>query len=222
MTAVLTVEGVTAGYGRITVLRTVDLAVPRGGVAALFGANGAGKTTLLRAIAGTIPLTAGRVMCDGVRLDSFAPHERARRGVVLVPEGRGVFPGLTVAENLRAAGPDTAAAPALDLFPRLRERLGQRADTLSGGEQQMLALARAMVMRPRVLLLDEVSRGLAPSVVVTLGQSLRALVDTGVSVLIVEQHGGYALDLADVCYVLDRGEVTFTGEPHELRDHAGV
>src|SRR5205085_1399574 len=134
------------------------------------------------------------------RIDGRRAHAIARMGVALVPEGRGVFPGLTVAENLRVASSEPDARAALDLFPRLGERLGQRAGTMSGGEQQMLALARAMAMRPRLLLLDEVSQGLAAPVVDVLAQSLRALVDAGVSVLIVEQNAAYAFDLADVCY----------------------
>jgi branched-chain amino acid transport system ATP-binding protein len=223
----LEVAGVTAGYGRITVLREVSIAVPHSGVAAVLGANGAGKSTLLRTIAGILHPTAGRVLLDGRRLDRLPPHTVANRGVMLVPEGKAVFPGLTVEEHLeialRSAGHRDAAAgreriaALLDQLPNLADRLRHPAGMLSGGEQQMLALSRALLAPPRVLLLDEVSRGLAPAVTSRLLKAIHNLVEHEVSVLIVEQFTEYALDLADVCYVLESGRVASTVEPAQAR-----
>ena len=219
----LTVDGLTAGYGETVVLREVTLAVPDGAVTALLGTNGAGKTTLLRVLSGLLRQRSGRVALDGRDVTGLLPHALAALGIQHVPEGRGVFPGLTVRENLVVyAEPGSEAAAlnaAVEAFPRLGERLGQAAGTLSGGEQQMLALARAYIRSPKVILLDEVSMGLAPRIVDEIFTFLERLVhQQGSSLLLVEQYVTKALALADYAYVLSRGRVTFAGEPAELAD----
>ena len=222
----LELQDVRAGYGRIEVLHGLSLAVPTGSVVALLGPNGAGKTTALRTVAGLLPITAGTIRLDGRRLDGARPSVIARQGVTLVPEGRGVFPGLTVEENLRiahrAAPADEGGAwddwleRATTIFPRLGERLPQIAGSLSGGEQQMLAICRALVGRPRVVLVDELSMGLAPLVVEQLFEQIANLRDAGQTILLVEQYLTHALRYADVCYVLAKGRVAFCGEAGEL------
>jgi branched-chain amino acid transport system ATP-binding protein len=224
----LEVDRACAGYGRVRVLHDVTLAVPEGATVAVLGPNGVGKTTLLRALSGTLPLTSGAIRLGGRRIDGASPYRIARRGITLIPEGRGVFPGLTVEENLTIAGRAARGASAaeraerldgvLASFPRLAERAGQRAGTLSGGEQQMLALSRAFLANPRVLLMDEISMGLAPVIVQELFDSVERLKARGQTMLIVEQYLTYALRLADICYVLNKGRVTFVGEPSELED----
>jgi branched-chain amino acid transport system ATP-binding protein len=215
----LELRTVTAGYGDATVLREVDVCVPPSSVVALLGPNGAGKTTLLRVAAGLLRPQGGAVTLDGHDVTGLAPHRRAALGLCHVPERRGVFPSLTVREHLglfrRTAG-DDAVDCALVAFPRLGERLGQTAGTMSGGEQQMLALARAYLQRPRVVLLDEVSMGLAPKVIEDIFVALRRLAADGASLLIVEQYVHLALDLADRAYILNRGQITFTGQPADL------
>jgi branched-chain amino acid transport system ATP-binding protein len=217
---VLVVGNVTAGYGRSTVLRDVTLTVPAGSVVALLGPNGAGKTTLLRVAAGLLRPTSGSVAVGGADVTRRTPHERARAGLCLVPEGRGIFPHLTVRENLVLGIPpwrgDGDLSPALDAFPALRIRLRQAAGTMSGGQQQMLALARCYLANPTVVLLDEVSMGLAPRIIDEIFESLRGLVGAGVSLLLVEQYVGRALDLADQVYLLSRGSVTFSGPSADL------
>lgn len=227
MSASLELRGVRAGYGRIEVLRGIDLDVPAGSVVALLGPNGVGKTTTLRAISGTLPVRAGAIRLDGRRLDGRRPSAIARRGLVLVPEGRGVFPSLSVRDNLRIAHRSAPAAVAgpweawLDSittsFPALGRRLDQAAGSLSGGEQQMLALTRALVGDPHVVLFDELSMGLAPKVVAELFERVAALRDEGRTVVLVEQYLTYALELADLCYVLAKGRVVWQGDPGELR-----
>jgi branched-chain amino acid transport system ATP-binding protein len=211
---------VDAGYQGTQVLRDVTLAVPPRSVVALIGPNGAGKTTLLRVASGLLTPASGQVLLDGEDVTRWSSDRLAGEGVCHVPEGRGIFPGLTVAENLRLQAPPWTE-PAerervLDAFPRLRERLGQRAGSLSGGEQQMLALAHAYIGDPRVVLLDEVSMGLAPRIVDEIFEHLRALADSGPSLLLVEQYVGRALELADHVYVLRRGRIEFAGAPWEL------
>jgi len=217
---VLELQGVVAGYGATTVLRGVDLTVPDGVVVALLGANGAGKTTLLRIASGLLHPTSGRLLVDGEDVSRAAPSSLVRRGVCHVPEGRGVFAPLTVRENLLLQAPRGEESVALDravsAFPRLGERMGQVAGTMSGGEQQMLALARAYVQHPKVVLLDEVSMGLAPKVVDEIFDFLGLLSGQGVSLLLVEQYVTRALAAADYVYLLNRGEVAFAGEPGEL------
>ena len=226
MPPLLEVDGVTSGYGKVEILHDLCIAVPEGTVVALLGPNGAGKTTTLRVISGTLPVWNGQVQYEGERLDGRSAFEIARRGITLVPEGRGIFPGLEVRENLEIgvrAGNNGESRRVrmervLDTFPRLRERLSQRAGTLSGGEQQMLALSRAFLGNPRVLLLDEISMGLAPRIVEQLFESVAELRERGLTIVLVEQYLTYALRLADICYVLAKGRVEFVGEPGELRD----
>jgi branched-chain amino acid transport system ATP-binding protein len=218
---VFTLEGIVAGYAETTVLRGVSLSVPEGSVVALLGANGAGKTTLLRVASGLLRPTAGRMTFDGVDVTGHRPHQLAAAGVCHVPEGRGVFPTLTVKENLTLqAGPggQDGLDRAVDAFPRLGERISQTAGTLSGGEQQMLALARAYVANPRVMLLDEVSMGLAPKIVDEIFVFLDRLSREGSSLLLVEQYVSRALALADYVYLMSRGTIAYCAEPSELAD----
>jgi len=215
-------ERVSVSYGGMPALHDVSLVVPAGSVVALLGPNGAGKTTTLRAVSGLVRVDRGRIRVHGVRVERRAPHAVARLGVVHVPEGRGVFPSLTVRENLEmtAYAVDDDVDPVSGgaaLFPVLGSRLRQAAGTLSGGEQQMLALARALLSRPRVLMVDEISMGLAPLVVAELFDKLRAQARAGTSLLLVEQYVDAALDLADYVYVLDKGRVVDIGEPADVR-----
>jgi len=216
------VRDVTAGYGDAVVLRDVSVAVPEGSVVALIGPNGAGKTTLLRVASGLLTPSDGSILVDGTDLTGAPAHRFATAGVCLVPEGRGVFPSLSVRDNLvQFAAPGTeadAAARATEAFPRLGTRLDQVAGTLSGGEQQMLALARAYIVDARVVLLDEVSMGLAPRIVDEIYEFLARMAAAGTSLLIVEQYVTKALAMADYVYVLSRGEVAFACEPDELSD----
>ena len=217
----LKLEGIVAGYAETTVLRGASLTVPDGSVVALLGSNGAGKTTLLRVASGLLRPTSGTMTLDGADVTGARPHQLANRGVCHVPEGRGVFPSLTVRENLTlAAGPGGREAfdKAVDAFPRLGERISQTAGTMSGGEQQMLALARAYVADPRVWLLDEVSMGLAPKIVDEIFEFLGRVAREGASLLLVEQYVTRALALADYVYLLNRGQVAYRGEPSELQD----
>jgi len=222
MSAALELTSVTAGYGRTVVLRDVDLAVAPGTVAALLGANGAGKTTLLRAASGLVRPVSGAIRVAGDDVTRRAAHERTRAGLCLVPEGRGVFASLTVRENLLLQIPpwvkQRSLDPALEAFPILRERLGQRAGTMSGGEQQMLALSRCFLAQPTLVLLDEVSMGLAPRVVDEIFAALATLAAGGVALLLVEQYVSRALEMADHVALLNRGQIVFTGTPQDL-DH---
>jgi branched-chain amino acid transport system ATP-binding protein len=218
---------VYAGYGGATVLRNVDLDVPTGSVVALLGANGAGKTTLLRSAAGLVRAQQGSVAIDGADHTRSAPFKRVRAGVCLIPEGRGIWRSLTVRANLRLQVPPWLRTrgsldEALEAFPALGKKLDQQAGTLSGGQQQMVALCRAYLSKARVVLLDEVSMGLAPRVVDEIFESLAQLARTGVSLLLVEQYVERALDLADNVILLRRGEVAFSGPPSDLDQEALV
>ena len=216
----LELRGVVAGYGDTTVLRGVDLAVPGGSVVALLGPNGAGKTTLLRVASGLLQPTSGALVLDGADVTGLPPHKLSERGICHVPEGRGIFGSLTVRDNLLLqATPGTEKAAlerAAEVFPKLGQRLDQLAGTMSGGEQQMLALTRSYVQTPKVVLLDEVSMGLAPKIVDEIFTFLATLAAGGASLLLVEQYVTRALAVADYVYVLGKGEVTFVGEPSEL------
>jgi branched-chain amino acid transport system ATP-binding protein len=211
----LRLSGVTAGYGGGEVLHGVDLHARACTVTAVVGPNGAGKTTLVHAVAGLVPVSGGTVELADTVLSGRPAHWIARLGVALVPQGRRVFASLTVAEHLAlAAGrvPARAVPPVLDLFPRLRERLRHRGDQLSGGEQQMLAIARALLRRPRLLLLDEPCEGLAPDLAARLRGLLRELADQGMTVLLVEQDLDIAVRVADRVAVLDHGSLTLRQE----------
>jgi branched-chain amino acid transport system ATP-binding protein len=213
-------ENVDAGYAGTTVLRNVDLVIPPSSVVALLGANGAGKTTLLRVASGLLRPSSGRLLIDGEDVTRQSPHGLVDHGVCHVPEGRGVFPNLTVRENLtmqaRPGKEREAIERGTSAFPKLGQRLAQVAGTMSGGEQQMLALARAYVQSPRFVLLDEVSMGLAPLIVDAIFEFLAVLAAEGASLLLVEQYVSRALEIADYVYLLNRGEVAFCGEPSEL------
>jgi branched-chain amino acid transport system ATP-binding protein len=228
----LEARGLRTGYGRLPVVFNVDLEVNEGEIVALLGANGAGKTTTLRALSGMLPLQAGEVRLDGKSLKGSAPNEIARGGIVHVPQGRGIFPNLRVDETLRLACAlaglrraevDARVSDMYAIFERLYERRTQLAGTLSGGEQQMLAIARGLIMRPRLLMIDEMSQGLAPTIVQALFAIVRSLPEQGVAVLIVEQFVTHALAVASRAYVLEKGEVAFTGKAADLaRDESFV
>ncbi|WP_338895618.1 urea ABC transporter ATP-binding subunit UrtE [Streptomyces sp. TG1A-60] len=214
----LEINTVRAGYDRTTVLHEVTVAVPKDGVAAVLGHNGAGKSTLLRAAMGLIKPTGGTILLDGEDITRLAPHQRVARGMAYVPQGQQSFPHLTTAENLQLVAdgrPDgnEAIAESLDLFPVLRELSGRRAGLLSGGQRQQLAIARALITRPRLLLLDEPTEGIQPSVVSEIEETILALTRRGgLSVLLVEQHVGFAMRAAQGYYVLEAGRVTSSGE----------
>jgi branched-chain amino acid transport system ATP-binding protein len=218
----LVLDGITAGYGTSTVLRDVHLTVPRSSVVALLGPNGAGKTTLLRVASGLLSPWSGRVVLEGEKVTGLSPDALARRGVCHVPEGRGVFPPLSVRENLLLFSPPgeegVGLERALEAFPDLSGRLDQTAGTMSGGQQQMLALARAYIAGGRVILLDEVSMGLAPIIVDEIFAFLERVAAEGVSLLLVEQYVNKALAIANYGYILSRGQISFAGDAAELAD----
>jgi branched-chain amino acid transport system ATP-binding protein len=215
----LRLDGVSAGYRRLQILHEIDLEVRDGEIVALIGANGAGKTTTLRAVSGMLPVTGGRIVFDGERIDGVRPDRIVRRGLVHVPQERALFGPLTVMQNLQMGaytrGRDeigTALDEVMRLFPILDERRDQRADTLSGGQQQMLAIGRAMMARPRLLTLDEPSIGLAPNLVTSVLEAVTRIRDAGVTVLIVEQNAAHTLKISDRAYVLESGTIAMTGE----------
>ena len=228
--ALLALEGLHVAYGGIRAVKGIDLAVEPGELVCLIGANGAGKTTTLKAITGLVHAAAGRILYDGANLVGRRVHEIARRGLALVPEGRGVFAQLTIEENLAMgayARSDRAAVAAdvervFGLFPRLKERRAQTAGTLSGGEQQMLAIARALMSRPRLLLLDEPSMGLAPLMVEKIFEVIRAIAAEGVTMLLVEQNARLALEASHRGYVLEGGLVSLAGEAKALLENPRV
>ena len=206
-------------YGPSRALFDVSLEIPRGGMVALLGPNGAGKSTLARALAGLIPVTSGRIAYEGKDVTRWPAHRRRRDGLTYIPEGRGIFPGLSVLDNLRMAvrqaggrsDRDAAMDKAVELFRVLGERRFQRAGSLSGGEQQMLALARALAVDPKLVIADEMSLGLAPLVVDTVFEGLERARNTGISVLLIEQFVHRALRMADDCVILSRGRVGWSG-----------
>jgi branched-chain amino acid transport system ATP-binding protein len=219
----LEVKGLEAGYGGIRAVKGIDLEVREGELVCLIGANGAGKSTTLRAICGLLPARAGSVRYAGADTEGIAVHELPRRGLVMVPEGRGIFAQLSVAENLAMGAftrNDTGIAQDVErqygIFPRLKERRTQIAGTLSGGEQQMLAIARALMARPKLLLLDEPSMGLAPRLVAKIFDIVREIARQGVTILLVEQNARLALEVAARGYVMESGNITLTGEAKAL------
>ena len=230
MPALLEIAAVTAGYGEIRVLEAVSLDVAEGSITALLGSNGAGKTTLMRTVAGLVSPTAGRIVLDGTDLASAAPHQRVERGLSLVPEGRLIFPGFSVEENLRIGAITSHARPGFAarmremyaLFPILEQRRRQAGGTLSGGEQQMLAIARGLMSRPRLLLLDEPSLGLAPAVAQALFEMIVRIRGTGVTVFIVEQDIRATLEIADAAHVLENGRIAMSGTAAALLEDPEV
>ena len=225
----LEVSKLEAGYGGIRAVKGIDLEVREGELVCLIGANGAGKSTTLRAICGLLPARAGSVRYAGTDTATIAVHELPRRGLVMVPEGRGIFAQLSVAENLAMGAftrDDADVARDLErqyeLFPRLKERRAQTAGTLSGGEQQMLAIARALMARPKLLLLDEPSMGLAPRLVARIFEIVRAIAKQGVTILLVEQNARLALELAHRGYVMESGSISLAGEAKALLDNPKI
>lgn len=220
----LTVNNLSVCYGAIQALRGISLRVEQGEIVTLIGANGAGKSTTLRTISGMLHPKQGTVEFNGQAMQGLAPHRIVEHGLVQVPEGRGIFANLTVDENLQLgaytrhdkAGIGKDRERALELFPRVRERLRQLAGTLSGGEQQMLAIARAMLTRPKLLMLDEPSLGLAPQIVKTIFQVIREINREGTTILLVEQNAAMALQVAHRAYVIEVGEIQMEGPAKEL------
>ena len=218
-------------YGRIEAIKGISFTVGEGEIVTLIGANGAGKTTTLRTLSGVRPVSQGSVLFDGQDITKMAPHERVKLGICQAPEGRGIFPGMTVLENLEMGaytrvGKNAYASEELDhvftLFPRLKERISQHGGTLSGGEQQMLAIGRALMSKPRLLLLDEPSMGLAPMLIAQIFEIIKKINSEGVSVLLVEQNATQALRTAHRAYVLETGYSVKSGSGAELLDDPAV
>jgi branched-chain amino acid transport system ATP-binding protein len=228
--SLLALERLEVAYGGIRAVKGIDLAVEAGEMVCLIGANGAGKSTTLRAVTGLVRAAAGRIRYDGRDILSLRPHEIARSGLAMVPEGRGVFAQLTIEENLgmgayarsERSGVKADLQHAFELFPRLAERRKQIAGTLSGGEQQMLAIARALMSRPKLLLLDEPSMGLAPLMVEKIFEVIRTIAAEGVTLLLVEQNARLALEVSHRGYVLEGGLVTISGPARSLLDDPRV
>jgi branched-chain amino acid transport system ATP-binding protein len=227
----LNIDSVEISYGAIKAVKGVSLYVRAGEVVAIIGANGAGKSTLLKGIVGLEPITRGSVTINGIDCSTLPAHERLRVGVAMSPEGRGVFPEQTVHENLLLGAYSKRSNPAkvaqllqqeFARFPRLQERRDQQAGTLSGGEQQMLAISRALMSEPKLLLLDEPSLGLAPLIIAEIFRSIRALRESGLTILLVEQMAKQALAVADRAYVLETGNITLEGTGNELLNNQAV
>jgi branched-chain amino acid transport system ATP-binding protein len=220
---ILEVVDLHAAYGRIEVLRGVDLRIPKGAVVALLGPNGAGKSTLVKVISGQKKATSGDIHLGGVHVQDTGPEELARLGLCTIPEGRSVFPNLTVEENLTlmsyaGVSADKVLDTAYSYFPRLHQRRHQMAGTMSGGEQQMLAMSRALASDPALLLLDELSMGLAPLIVDELYETVAQIAESGVSILCIEQFARTALRVSDYAAVMTGGRIVATGEPAEVMD----
>jgi len=221
---ILVLEKLAVAYGGIQAVKGIDLHVDRGELVCLIGANGAGKTTTLKGICGLQPVRSGRVRYDGDDVTGRRAFELVRRGLAMVPEGRGVFGALTIEENLAMgayirsdrAGIDADIERVFTLFPRLKERRRQTAGTLSGGEQQMLAMGRSLMSRPRMLLLDEPSMGLAPLMVQKVFETVHTVSQEGVTILLIEQNAKLALEVADRGYVMESGEITLSGDAKQL------
>lgn len=228
--SLLSVHGLKVHYGGIQALSGISFQVEKGQIVSLIGANGAGKSTTLRAITSLVPMAAGRIEYEGEDISSLDTQQMIRRGIVLVPEGRRVFPNLTTLENLKvgaytrrdAMGIASDIEKVYALFPRLKERHWQLAGTLSGGEQQMLAVGRALMARPKLLMMDEPSLGLAPLVVRDIFQTVLTLHTEGITILLVEQNANAALKIADHGYVLETGRITITGTGNQLLENPKV
>jgi branched-chain amino acid transport system ATP-binding protein len=217
----LRIQGLNAHYGASHILQGVDLELPRGRIAAVLGRNGVGKTTTVQTIMGLVPASGGSISIDGQAITGWAPHRVARAGVAYVPEGRLIFPDLSVIENIKVAERNPAKAwpvsKLLELFPSLQERRGNKGSQLSGGEQQMLAIARALVSDPKVLLLDEPSQGLAPLVVRELARIIRLLREAGVTILLIEQNMKLAEVVADELHIMVKGRMVYSADPQRFR-----
>lgn len=227
----LKLENISAGYGAVQALEGVSVEVPLGGFVCLLGANGAGKTTTLNCISGIVPLKSGTITFEGGRLDGQGVEAVVRRGIAQVPEGRVIFPEMSVADNLLLGGWTHRGSKAqlrddqeriYSIFPRLKERMQQNAGTLSGGEQQMLMIGRALMARPKVLLMDEPSLGLSPVLVEKLFEIIQSLHESGLTILIVEQNAQLALKVSDYGYILENGELAFQGKSSELRENPEI
>jgi len=220
----LKIDNIVSGYGDIRIVRGISLDVDEGAIATIVGANGAGKTTTLRTMAGINRTLEGSILLDGEPIHELPPHKRVERGLVLVPEGRRLFPSLTVMENLEMGAIQSRAKAkrkqtldeVFDIFPKLKERETQQAGTLSGGEQQMVAIARGLMALPRVLMLDEPSLGLAPIIVETIFQVVQRINASGVTVLMVEQNVRHCLRISGQAWVLENGEIVLSGTGEEL------
>lgn len=216
----LAIKNVAAGYGTMRVLQDLSLYIQAGSITALLGSNGAGKTTLMRTIVGLIPVSAGEILWNGIPITQSPSHERVAKGIVLVPEGRQLFPDFSVEENLRLGAftshartsTSTRMQEMFELFPRLAERRQQQARNMSGGEQQMLALARGLMSNPKAILLDEPSLGLSPVLTQHIFKLIKQIRSTGITIFIVEQNVQMTLDIADYAYVLEQGSVRLEGE----------
>jgi branched-chain amino acid transport system ATP-binding protein len=219
MTAILSARGLAAGYGGSRVLRGIDLDIHPGETVGLMGRNGMGKTTLIRTLIGLLPVQEGQVLLDDSDAASLPAFARARRGIAVVPEGRGIFASLTVMENLRLAAipGDWTEARVVDLFPRLGQRAGNRGNQLSGGEQQMLAIGRALMTNPRLLVLDEATEGLAPLIRDEIWRVIRIVRQAGIAVVVVDKTVSAVLSLADRIVILVKGQIAWAGQPDLLR-----
>ena len=226
----LEMKNATVNYGNVSALRDISMNVKDGGIVTIIGGNGAGKTTTLRAISGLTPLKSGEIHFDGRRIDTIAIHKIVGAGIAHVPEGRRIFPDLTVEENLRTgaflrsdkADIETDLESAFSRFPRLKERRVQVAKTMSGGEQQMLAIGRALMAKPKLLLMDEPSMGLAPIIVEEIAAIIKQINSQGMTIVLVEQNVELALELADYAYVLETGDLALEGPANELHDNEHV
>jgi len=226
MTEILRLENIRAGYGDLTILSDINLSVNRREKVGVLGPNGAGKTTLINTILGISDIMSGKVFFDGEDITDIPPHKKAFKGIGVVPEGRKLFPKMTVLENLKTSALTTERAKVnykenlqlvFSIFPLLKERLDQKSGTLSGGEQQMLAISRAIMMQPTIILLDEPSQSLAPILVEEVYGSLEKMSEKGITLFIVEQYVAKILDFVDRVYVVERGKIVAEGTPREVR-----
>jgi branched-chain amino acid transport system ATP-binding protein len=223
----LSLKEVKVHYGKAEAIKGITITVPAGSITGLVGANGAGKTTIMRAVSSLQPITAGEIWFQNKRIDGMASHDIVKLGIVQVPEGRKLFPYMSILENIKTGAylrkDETAMKEDLDKiwqrFPRLSERRNQRAETLSGGEQQMLAIGRALMAKPKLLLMDEPSLGLAPLIVENLANVIEEINKEGITVLLVEQNAGLAFSLTEKVYVLEVGKIVLEGKSKELMDH---
>jgi branched-chain amino acid transport system ATP-binding protein len=232
MAAILEVDGIESGYGEVQILWGVSLRLQQGQLTSMVGTNGSGKTTLLRTLTGLLPAWKGSVAFEGRNVTRLTPHERAQLGLALVPEGRQLFTDMTVLENLEmGATPGHARPPSVyrkmleqvfELFPRMKERMNQTAGTLSGGEQQMLAIARGLMSRPKILMFDELSLGLSPLLVLNLFEVILKLKEQGYTMLLVEQNVQMALAVSDYVYVMNNGRIEIEGQAKQVRERPDV